>query len=176
MQYTDPEHSEIINNLPPEFLIASQGDFLNQNTIKFHKALKRNGKTSKIIYYGMKDLGHAFVTMHTDCPESIEAIDKMASWFVIQANLANQEKENKGMAAKKKKEIETRTSDHRIADQKAWKFIKELNSVSSERLETIALASGNRSYAYRQIFRKWDHYAEVFSAIGLTGKDHSRVG
>ena len=63
-----------------------------------------------------------------------------------------------------------------IADQKAWKFVRELNSFSEERLDSIALIDGRRSYSYRQMFRCWDRYAEVFTALDICEKNGSRVG
>lgn len=62
-----------------------------------------------------------------------------------------------------------------IADQKAWKFVRELNSFSDERLDSIALIDERRSYSYRQLFRSWDRYAEVFTALGICEKNGSRV-
>ena len=62
-----------------------------------------------------------------------------------------------------------------IADQKAWKFVREMNSFSEERLNSIALIDGRRRYSYRQLFRCWDRYAEVFAALGITEKNGSRV-
>ena len=72
--------------------------------------------------------------------------------------------------------IQGRISRGTIADQKAWKFIRELNSFSEERLNAPALIDGRRKYTYRQLFRCWDRYAEVFSALGMSGKNGSRVG
>ena len=63
-----------------------------------------------------------------------------------------------------------------IADQKAWKFVRELNSFSEERLNSTALIDGRREYTYRQLFRCWDRYAEVFNALGISEKNGSRVG
>jgi len=63
-----------------------------------------------------------------------------------------------------------------IADQPCWSFIKEMNSVTEERLESVALTDGYRQYTYRQMFRAWERYAEAFSGIGLTGENRSRVG
>lgn len=57
-----------------------------------------------------------------------------------------------------------------------WSFIKEMNSVSEERLDSIALTDGYRQYTFRQMFRSWERYAEAFSGIGLTGENGSRVG
>jgi len=63
-----------------------------------------------------------------------------------------------------------------MVDQKAWKFVRDLNSFSEERLNSIALIDGRRSYSYRQLFRNWNRYAEVFAALGICGKNGSRVG
>ena len=62
-----------------------------------------------------------------------------------------------------------------LVDQPCWSFIKELNSYSAERLDSVAIRDGYRTYTYRQMFRYWEKYAEAFSGINLTGKNHSRV-
>ncbi|MBR2706826.1 MAG: acyl--CoA ligase [Mogibacterium sp.] len=69
-----------------------------------------------------------------------------------------------------------RISRGTIADQKAWKFVRELNSYSEDRLNAAALIDGRRKYTYRQLFRCWDRYAEVFAAVGISEKNGSRVG
>ena len=85
LKYTDPEHSEIVDNLPPAFFVTSRGDFLNNYTLMYHKKLKKAGKTTKLIYYGEEELGHAFVTMKPWLKKSQDAIDKMIDWFEEQA-------------------------------------------------------------------------------------------
>ena len=65
--------------------------------------------------------------------------------------------------------------DDAILDQPCWSFIKEMNSFSEERLDSVAIRDGYRAYSYRQMFRNWERYAEAFSGIHLTGKDGSRV-
>ena len=85
LKYTNPEHSEIVDNLPPVFFITSRGDFLNNYTLMYHKKLKKSGKTTKLIYYGEENLGHAFVTMKPWLKKSQDAIDKMIDWFEEQA-------------------------------------------------------------------------------------------
>lgn len=77
---------------------------------------------------------------------------------------------------RKKADFEQRMKSGEIADQPIWSFIKELNSVSEERLDSVALTDGYRQYTYRQMFRAWERYAEAFSGIGLTGENKSRVG
>lgn len=72
--------------------------------------------------------------------------------------------------------VMARLGSGEITDQRCWSFIKELNSFSDERLDSVALHDGYRKYTYRQMFRYWERYAEAFSAVHLTGKDHARVG
>ncbi len=63
-----------------------------------------------------------------------------------------------------------------IIDQKYYKFIKELNSYSEEQLDTIAIIDKDRKYSYRRMFRDWENYASVFSALGITAENGSRLG
>ncbi len=72
--------------------------------------------------------------------------------------------------------IRGRRHGSELADQKCWSFIRELNSTSAERLDKIAIHDGYRKYTYRQMFRFWEKYAEVFSALNITDRNHSRVG
>ena len=72
--------------------------------------------------------------------------------------------------------IQGRINRGTIVDQKAWRFVREMNSYSEERLDRIALRDGRRKYTYRQLFRSWDRYAEVFAALGITEQNGSRVG
>lgn len=74
------------------------------------------------------------------------------------------------------KKVLSRFESGEIADQRCWSFIREMNSGSEERLDSVALHDGYRKYTYRQMFRYWERYAEAFSAVGLTGKDDARVG
>ena len=80
-------------------------------------------------------------------------------------------KAERDQLAKLKKDLEGES----ILDQPCWSFIKEVNSFSDERLDSVAVRDGYRAYTYRQMFRYWEHYAEAFSGAGISGKDHSRV-
>ena len=62
-----------------------------------------------------------------------------------------------------------------LIDQACWSFIKELNSYSAERLDSIAITDGYRQYTYRQMFRYWERYAEAFSGVNITAKNRSRA-
>ena len=68
-----------------------------------------------------------------------------------------------------------RLEDGAILDQPCWSFIKEMNSFSDERLDSVAIRDGYRAYTYRQMFRKWERYAEALTGIGITGENGSRV-
>ena len=61
-------------------------------------------------------------------------------------------------------------------DQKAWKFIIDANSQSLGQLNRVAINDGVNIYTYRMMFRQWDRYASVFSALGMTGENNARVG
>ena len=61
-------------------------------------------------------------------------------------------------------------------EQKAWHYIKETNSLYTQDLNKTALADGKARYTYGMMFRQWERYASVFSALGMTLQEHSRVG
>ena len=61
-------------------------------------------------------------------------------------------------------------------NQRAWKFILEANSQDMKQLNRAAITDGNNVYTYRLMFRQWDRYASVFTALGMTGENHARVG
>ncbi len=75
-----------------------------------------------------------------------------------------------------KQKFMQRMKSGEIADQPCWSFIKEMNSGSEERLDSVALIDSYRQYTYRQMFRAWERYAEAFSGLGLTGENGSHVG
>lgn len=176
MQYLDPEHEEIIKNLPPVFLTTSRGDFLNNYTLMYHDAIKKAGRPSHLMYFGDEDLGHAFAAMEPFRAASIDALDRMTDYFEESVDRYKQTLKRINKEQKELIEIENRTESGKIIEQKSWKFIKELNSYSKDRLDSIALKDCKREYTYRQMFRMWESYAEVFSALGITGKNKSRVG
>ena len=61
-------------------------------------------------------------------------------------------------------------------DQKAWKFIRDVTNTSLANLSKTAIEDGRRTYTYGLMFREWERYASVFSALGMTGEKHSRTG
>ena len=60
-------------------------------------------------------------------------------------------------------------------DMKIWKFIRE-NAVRDEQLDKTAIIDNDRSFTFRQFFRRWETYAEVFAGLGITEEKHSRIG
>lgn len=73
------------------------------------------------------------------------------------------------------KMIKQRLESGELIDQPCWSFIKEMNSYSDERMDSVAVRDGYRSYTYRQMFRFWERYAEAFSGVNITGGNYSRV-
>ncbi len=61
-------------------------------------------------------------------------------------------------------------------DQKAWKFIRDVNSISLNNLSSVAVIDGNNEYTYGQLFREWERYAAVFSALNINSLNKSKVG
>ena len=176
MELMDPEHHEIMQNLPPLFLVTSRGDFLNNYSIMYHKALKDAGKATKLVYYGDADLGHAFMCVDPTNPKSIDAIERMLSWFEEQAAARHRYLTNTREEKKQLRRIDKRMESHEIIEQKSWEFIREFNSAKEERLDDVALRDNRRTYTYRQMFRKWERFAEVYTALGIGEAARSRVG
>ena len=174
-QYLDPENEEILKNLPPVFLTTSRGDFLNNYTLMYHDALKKAGRPSHLMYFGDDDLGHAFAAVQPYRAASIDAIDRMTDFFEESVELYKKDLKRHNAEQKALSEINERIENGKIIEQKSWKFIKELNSYSRESLNAVALSDGKSDLTYRQMFRKWESYAEVFSALEITELNHSRV-
>lgn len=61
-------------------------------------------------------------------------------------------------------------------NQKAWKYIRDVTNTDLGNLNRIAIEDGVRKYTYGLMFREWERYASVFSALGMTAENRSRVG
>ena len=175
LQYMNPEHPEIINNLPPAYLITSRGDFLNNYSLKMHKALKDAGKIDHLQYYGDDNLSHAFSTMQLDNPKARESVDRMVEWFEKQAKLDIERNEPDPEIEKKRRAVEEKYADDSIDRQKIWQFVKEFASVYPDRLQKVAIADTARDITYEELFNEWDRYARVFSALDITSSNSSRA-
>lgn len=175
LQFMNPEHPEIINNLPPVFLTTSSGDFVSNYTFLFHKALKEKGKATHMIAYADDSLMHAFNVLQPYHPKSLEALDKMLQWFDEQAAAEVQKNRGSAAAEKKRRQLEERIADGSINDQKMWKYVKECNSIDDAHLDAVAVIDCTREYTYRQMFTEWERYARVFSALDICSSNHSRA-
>ena len=71
--------------------------------------------------------------------------------------------------------LQQRLESGELIDQPCWSFIRDLNSYSKDRLESVAIRDGYRTYTYRQMFRYWERYAEAFSGMRINGAARSRV-
>ena len=175
LQYMNPEHPEILNNLPPTFFITSKEDVLNNYSVTMHEAMKRAGKPCKLLYYANEELQHSFTTLQTELPDTIDSIDRMLAWFEEQARIAaDREKTAKSLARKTQKLIAA-MQDGTLNDQKIWQYIKRRAELEPERLYLPAILDCSGTYTYGQMFAQWDRYARVFSAMGITDTKNSRV-
>lgn len=81
--YTNPEHEEILKNLPPCYLMTSQKDRLRRYTLQFVKALKRNGVPYALAdYHSDKKLSHAFSVLFPELKESLQANERMVKFLL----------------------------------------------------------------------------------------------
>jgi len=82
MKMMNPEHPEIIRNLPPMLLVSSDEDFLKKYTLKYEKALKKEGMPCRLWYFTKnKELTHAFPSLKPYLKESEEVIDQITDLF-----------------------------------------------------------------------------------------------
>ena len=83
LKILDTEQEEILNSIPPVFLVSSKGDFLRKYTLKYSDFLKNNKKEYRLIYYDKAGhLPHAFCSLAPELPESIEVGKMIVSWFL----------------------------------------------------------------------------------------------
>ena len=69
-----------------------------------------------------------------------------------------------------------RIEDRSINEQSIYSYIIEKNSRDPELLARTAVIDCTRKYTYKQIFAEWERYARVFTALGMTEENASRVG
>ena len=82
MKLMNPECPEVMDSLPPVFLVGSDRDFLKGYTKHFDAALREAEHPCKLLYYtGNKELNHAFPALKPDLPESREVWEKLIEWI-----------------------------------------------------------------------------------------------
>ena len=175
LMYMDPEHLDIIRNIPPVFMVTSSCDILQNDTLKLGKKLQEETKTYKIINYNSDNADHAFLVRDPDGKRSRKTISRMLSWF---EEMAEKRREADKLLEEQQKtldEVDRRIADGSIIHQKLWSFLEEINSATEERLEATAIVAAYRKYTYRQFFQEIRRYAKVFSALKMTGENKSRV-
>ncbi len=83
-KYTNPEHPEIIYNIPPCYLVTSKADMLERYTLDFAGELGNKGVEHYLRHMGSDPkLIHAFPVLRPDLPESERVIDEIISWFKL---------------------------------------------------------------------------------------------
>ena len=81
-EYTNPEHPDIIHNIPPCYLITSKADMLERYTLDFAGELGNKGIEHYLRHMGSDPkLLHAFPVLNPALPESGRVIDEIVSWF-----------------------------------------------------------------------------------------------
>ncbi len=84
-EYTNPEHPEIIYNIPPCYLATSKADMLERYTLDFAGELGNKGVKHYLRHMGSDPkLIHAFPVLRPDLSESERVIDEIIEWFVSQ--------------------------------------------------------------------------------------------
>ena len=82
MKFMDPECPEVMDRLPPVFLVGSNADFLKSYTKQYAAALREAGHPCELIYYeDNKELTHAFPALKPGIPESKDVLDKLVKWL-----------------------------------------------------------------------------------------------
>lgn len=81
-EYLNPEHDEVLNSLPPVYLMTSKNDNLKRYTLKFAKALKKHGIKHELVCYPKNDnMPHAFSALYPEREESIKANEEMINFL-----------------------------------------------------------------------------------------------
>jgi acetyl esterase/lipase len=90
--YTNPEHPEIIYNIPPCYLVTSKADMLERYTLDFAGELGNKGIEHYLRHMGSDPkLLHAFPVLNPTLPESERVIDEIVSWFEKHAPLTEKQ-------------------------------------------------------------------------------------
>lgn len=91
-EYTNPEHPEIIYNIPPCYLVTSKADMLERYTLDFAGELGNKGIEHYLRHMGSDPkLLHAFPVLNPTLPESERVIDEIVSWFEKHAPLTEKQ-------------------------------------------------------------------------------------
>ena len=82
IRFMNPECPEVMEQLPPVFLVGSDADFLKNYTKRYAEALREAGHPCTLVYYeDNKELTHAFPALKPGIPESRDVLDKLVKWI-----------------------------------------------------------------------------------------------
>ena len=175
LKYMNIEHPEIIKNMPPAFLLTSCGDSFNNYSIRFNRALKKGGKTAKLLYLGDEELQHVFPITNPEHPRSLEATDKMLAWFENQADIRRESRKQAPETAERRRALQKRIEDGSIDNQKVWANIRERISADEKTLKRTAVIDCTREYTFEQMIAEWERYARAFSSLGISADSRSKA-
>lgn len=89
-KYLNPEHKEIISNLPPTYLMTSESDNLKRYTLWFKNALSKNNIEYEFeCYPENENMSHAFGALYPERKESIIANKEMVRFLKERLNIFN---------------------------------------------------------------------------------------
>ena len=78
----NPEYPEVMEQLPPVFMVDSDADFLRKYTKQYAEALREAGHSCTLVYYeDNKKLTHAFPALKPGIPESRDVLEKLVKWM-----------------------------------------------------------------------------------------------
>ena len=81
-RFTNPEDPEIIEYIPPCYLVTSKADMLERYTLDFAGELSNKGVEHFLRHMGSDPkLIHAFPVLWPDLLESERVIDEIVDWF-----------------------------------------------------------------------------------------------
>jgi len=82
IRFLNPECPEVMEQLPPVFLVGSDADFLRSYTKRYAAALREAGHPCTLVYYeDNKELTHAFPALKPGAPESRDVLDRLVKWI-----------------------------------------------------------------------------------------------
>jgi acetyl esterase/lipase len=85
IRYMNPECPEVMEQLPPVFLVGSDADFLKKQTKRYAAALRAAGHPCTLFFYrDNKQLTHAFPAIKPEIRESKDVMDKLVQWMRTQ--------------------------------------------------------------------------------------------
>ena len=87
MQYMNPEHKEVMANLPSVIMPTISADFRKHYTLSYVQALKKLGHSVNLLDYSAdKHLIHAFPALNLFIHESADTMSRILAWFFMRSS------------------------------------------------------------------------------------------